>query len=1045
MDVKRMKGLLSRTTRDLISVSVFVCMCVNAVIQKPSQHFQTSVPGTGVQADIHRQNNSVPSVPLSLVVESLSGESIEVTWSPPEEPAGIIIGYNLNLTDQSRTISSTVGANEFSASFFPTIANTTYRIAVAAVNRKGQGPAATGNFTTPPREEPSGGYWVFLSRMRSLRRKEISAGILEEALCLPEDLIQDNITGVSVHPSASQVYFSAGLHIWVKGDKNLTDPSDLVLFHSAPLGVTALSVDWLYRRLFFISDGKVFQCGLENCPDPQEVPLPLPDPPYRIVADPYNGYLFLLLPDGIHRSILPDPSQGQTFVLTPVVSRPALLDLAVSFANKRVVFFDQVSRTISATFLDGSDHVTLRPDIGSLRSVQSLAYEKDLFVLTNGRVVYQEVKQGNVFNEFLVDCDILEPSQLGFDNVRVSSSSSQPHPVPLSPRTLEVVFGADMASVRWEIPALRMGASPSSWQKWTYSVRISCLNRSEALTQYNLTNTHHTFNGLRGNHGYVVTVWAESPGGSSASVRSEGSTLTLEDHIYSPLVIGVSTVMGIIFIAMIVAVVVWCRRPRQRVLEGITVVLPPDKELEVIRGLVGLANACYAVSPLPIHSYTSTLPLFPRESLKLQRLLGSGAFGEVYEGMIVGQPIQEVIPQNRVAVKTLRKEATESEKAEFLKEAHIMSQFQHPNIVRLLGVCVQNEPQFLILELMPGGDLRSYLMKARPSASRGSLLSADQRLDICWDTCQGCAYLEKMHFVHRDIAARNCLVSVRGYNDSERMVKIGDFGLARDVYKNDYYRKRGEGLLPVRWMSPESLSDGVFNKHTDVWSFGVLLWEITTLGQQPYPALSNLEVMHHINSGKRLSKPADCLPALYDLMLRCWSSVPGERPSFRMLQISLVQLRGSEARLSPAQGPLSPAQDPLSPAQAPLSPAQDPLSPAQGPLSHAQDPLSPAQDPLSPAQGPLSPAQDPLSPAQGPLSPAQDPLSPAQDPLSPAQYRFAGHVNQAYQEDEADCITVDEDEGTRLGLTHVVSEEGLNYLMFRVDGPGEETDGTKPC
>ena len=173
---------------------------------------------------------------------------------------------------------------------------------------------------------------------------------------------------------------------------------------------------------------------------------------------PSSRYLFLLLPDGIHRSVLPAPSQGQTLVLTPVVTRRDLLDLAVSFMNKRVVFFDQVDRTISATFLDGSDHVTLRPGVGSVRSVQSLAYEKDLFVLTNGRAVYKEVKQGNVFNEFLVDCDITL-SQDGFDNVRVSSASSQPHPVPRRPRALEVVFGAEAASVTWETPALRTGAS----------------------------------------------------------------------------------------------------------------------------------------------------------------------------------------------------------------------------------------------------------------------------------------------------------------------------------------------------------------------------------------------------------------------------------------------------------------------------------------------------------------------------------------------------------------------------------------------------------
>ncbi|KAG9336261.1 hypothetical protein JZ751_002608, partial [Albula glossodonta] len=286
------------------------------------------------------------------------------------------------------------------------------------------------------------------------------------------------------------------------------------------------------------------------------------------------------------------------------------------------------------------------------------------------------------------------------------------------------------------------------------------------------------------------------------------------------------------------------RRSKKKEPQPNTLIIPlgPDEELEKLRGLVGLQNACYAISSLPMHSEIGSLPMFPRERLKLRSLLGSGAFGEVFEGVI----------------DTLRKGATDSEKAEFLKEAHLMSQFDHPNILRLLGVCLQNEPQYLILELMEGGDLRSYLQGARTSASQRILLNLMDLLSISLDAARGCAYLEMKHFVHRDLAARNCLVSVRGYIDPDRTVKIGDFGLARDIYKNDYYRKKGEGLLPVRWMSPESLSDGVFTRHSDVWAFGVLLWEIATLGKQPYPAFSNQEVLHHVSSGGRLQMPTDC-------------------------------------------------------------------------------------------------------------------------------------------------------------------------------------------
>ncbi|KAK1171236.1 hypothetical protein AOXY_G5984 [Acipenser oxyrinchus oxyrinchus] len=329
--------------------------------------------------------------------------------------------------------------------------------------------------------------------------------------------------------------------------------------------------------------------------------------------------------------------------------------------------------------------------------------------------------------------------------------------------------------------------------------------------------------------------------------------------------------------------------------DRLTVNFKPDAELAEIRGLassVGLVNACYAISLLPTESERNSLPGFPRERLRLCYLLGRGAFGEVYEGIaldILGKGSGET----KVAVKTLKNVATDHEKAEFLKEAHLMSQFDHPHILKLLGVCLMNEPHFIILELMKGGDLRTYLREARATKKRGSLLSVLDLLDVCVDASKGCAYLEKMHFVHRDLAARNCLVSVKEYDTPGRSVKIGDFGLARDVYKNDYYRKRGEGLLPVRWMAPESLIDGVFTKYSDVWSFGVLLWEIVTLGKQPYPAYSNLEVLHLVQSGGRLPSPTNCPDDIYDLMQKCWHKEPNMRPSFRYIQDRVEQLRKS--------------------------------------------------------------------------------------------------------------------------------------------------------
>lgn len=134
----------------------------------------------------------------------------------------------------------------------------------------------------------------------------------------------------------------------------------------------------------------------------------------------------------------------------------------------------------------------------------------------------------------------------------------------------------------------------------------------------------------------------------------------------------------------------------------------------------------------------------------------------------------------------------------------------------------------------------------------------DDLLSMCLDVANGCSYLEDMHFVHRDLACRNCLVSDGATIGGRRIVKIGDFGLARDIYKSDYYRKEGEGLLPVRWMALESLVDGLFSTQSDVWAFGVLCWEILTLGQQPYAARNNFEVLAHVKDGGRLQQPDNC-------------------------------------------------------------------------------------------------------------------------------------------------------------------------------------------
>ncbi|XP_058063474.1 protein sevenless [Anopheles bellator] len=319
----------------------------------------------------------------------------------------------------------------------------------------------------------------------------------------------------------------------------------------------------------------------------------------------------------------------------------------------------------------------------------------------------------------------------------------------------------------------------------------------------------------------------------------------------------------------------------------------PDVELANLRELprrgnfVQSGNFLYGPSAV-LNAEVSLLPQIRSDQIYMasSSLLGSGAFGEVYEGVVKGVDGEA---KTRVAIKTLKKGANEHEKQEFLQEAQLMSNFKHKHITRLLGVCLEADTLLIIMELMRGGDLLSYLRRSRPIPGQAARLTMLDLVAMCQDVAAGCRYLEEMHFVHRDLACRNCLVSSTVPRD--RVVKIGDFGLARDIYKNDYYRKEGEGLLPVRWMSPESLVDGVFTSQSDIWSFGVLLWEIMTLGEQPYQAKNNIEVLNHVREGGHLDRPKVCPDEMYELMQCCWQFSPDERPTFRTCVEMLELLR----------------------------------------------------------------------------------------------------------------------------------------------------------
>jgi serine/threonine protein kinase len=271
-------------------------------------------------------------------------------------------------------------------------------------------------------------------------------------------------------------------------------------------------------------------------------------------------------------------------------------------------------------------------------------------------------------------------------------------------------------------------------------------------------------------------------------------------------------------------------------------------------------------------------------------VLGSGAFGVVH-----AVTLTKADERKRVAVKICESEQV-MDRREFVQEADLMKKLSkpgHENVLALLGVHLQSSPLMVVLEYANAGDLKNFLNDCAPNERRVASLSPRDLVSIMLDITSGMNHLIKLHgFVHRDLAARNCLVFE---NVDKITVKIADFGLSRDVHYLQYYRKTGKALLPIRWMSPEAMVDGRFSSASDVWSFGVLSWEIWTFGQTPYGAHSPTEIFDLVIKGYRLSKPNCCPKAILILMSSCWNLSPAERPLFAELveflakEINLVE------------------------------------------------------------------------------------------------------------------------------------------------------------
>uniref|UniRef100_A0A8C3R260 Tyrosine-protein kinase n=1 Tax=Cyanoderma ruficeps TaxID=181631 RepID=A0A8C3R260_9PASS len=254
----------------------------------------------------------------------------------------------------------------------------------------------------------------------------------------------------------------------------------------------------------------------------------------------------------------------------------------------------------------------------------------------------------------------------------------------------------------------------------------------------------------------------------------------------------------------------------------------------------------------------------PRESLRLEVKLGQGCFGEVWMGTWNGT--------TRVAIKTL-KPGTMSPEA-FLQEAQVMKKLRHEKLVQLYAV-VSEEPIYIVTEYMSKGSLLDFL-----KGEMGKYLRLPQLVDMAAQIASGMAYVERMNYVHRDLRAANILVG-------ENLVcKVADFGLARLIEDNEYTARQG-AKFPIKWTAPEAALYGRFTIKSDVWSFGILLTELTTKGRVPYPGMVNREVLDQVERGYRMPCPPECPESLHDLMCQCWRKDPEERPTFEYLQAFL--------------------------------------------------------------------------------------------------------------------------------------------------------------
>ncbi|XP_041044386.1 inactive tyrosine-protein kinase 7-like [Carcharodon carcharias] len=360
--------------------------------------------------------------------------------------------------------------------------------------------------------------------------------------------------------------------------------------------------------------------------------------------------------------------------------------------------------------------------------------------------------------------------------------------------------------------------------------------------------------------------------------------------------IGLSVGAAVAYIIIVLGLMFYCkkRRKAKRLHKGVE---GEEPEMEVLNGgtlqqngqltaeiqeEASINNISMTVMSNKRHSMHDKLH-FPRSNLKAITTLGKGEYGEVFLAKAKGIDKSEV--EMVVLVKSLTTR-DEQLQLEFRREFEMFSKMNHNNVVRLLGLCREMEPHYMITEYVDLGDLKQFLhiAKGKEEKIKSQPLSTKQKVGICIQVALGMECLSNHRFVHKDLAARNCLIS------AQRQVKVAALGLRKDVYNSEYYHFH-QAWIPLRWMPAEAIFEDDFSTKSDVWSFGVLMWEVFSQGELPFSKLSDDEVLTGIqNSQIKHSAPDGCPSKLYKLMQHCWAASPKDRPSFSEIVNALGEI-----------------------------------------------------------------------------------------------------------------------------------------------------------